>query len=459
MEIPADLLKKYDLPVPRYTSYPPANRFTTDFGEADYTTMITESNKALPRHIAFYIHIPFCRSTCLYCGCNSNALGDGNLVQPYMEALFAEIDRVTGLIDRNRRISQIHYGGGTPNAIDLKWLGRINEYLGRRFSFIENPEIAIECHPAWLNEESIGTLKTAGFNRFSIGVQDLNPEIIRPLNRELPAMELSDMMKLIRSGNRHTGINLDFIYGLPGQTVDGFSDTIRKAIELRPDRLVTFSYAHVPWLKKNQVRLEKLGLPAAEDKLRMFHTANKLLRKSGYRFLGMDHYVLPGDELDRAFANHELQRNFQGYCTRRTTGQVYAFGASAISQLDGGYSQNTKDPDEYLASVRNGRLPVERGYRVTAEQKIIRKVIQELMCNKRINWNELLSESGINEEELDCIKNIRSRDISHLFADGLVQATGDELLLTDTGSFFIRNVAAALDPAFTGQPFTYSRSV
>lgn len=459
MKIPEKLLQKYNVPVPRYTSYPPANHFTEDFNTEDQERLITASNRQEPEHIAFYIHIPFCRKICYYCGCNACRLGKGDLLEPYMEALKKEIKRVSGYLDKNRHVSQIHYGGGTPNSIPSNYIKEINDLLFSLFRVKSNAEIAIECHPAYLDEDYINELSESGFNRYSLGIQDLNGEVLKNVNREAPAIPVDQLIELIKGTGKNASVNLDFIYGLPGQTVESFTETIEKAIELKPDRLVTFSYAHVPWLKKHQQILEKRGLPGADEKMAIFLAAYKALKESGYKPIGFDHFVLPDDELYLALNSNMLHRNFQGYCTRSTTGQVYAFGASSISQLNGGYIQNVKEADEYIDRINDGRLAGFKGLILSQDQKVVREAITDLMCNKRLNWSETASRAGISPERLKNTLSADHRQLNEFQSDGLVLITDEGITLTEKGSLFIRNIAAALDPAFHAKEKKYSKSV
>lgn len=360
MKIPKPLLEKYNTPVPRYTSYPPANYFHAGITSEQYLELIETSNHDEPSNISFYVHIPFCAQICLYCGCNQIKLGEKNVVDNYLIALEKEIRTVIARLDKSRKVSQIHYGGGTPNILTTEQFGHINDIFRAEFDFIENPEIAIECHPAHLDREYIDGLVAAGFNRMSIGVQDFDEGILANVHRLPSKLPLEELVGYIREQHPELGVNLDFIYGLPGQTTESFLATIERAIQIHPDRLVTFSYAHVPWVKKYQLALEKIGLPTTEDKMEMFARSRALLEKSGYIEIGMDHYVLPGDELALALAHHSLHRNFQGYATRDTTGQVYAFGTSAITQLTGSYIQNVKDIETYIATLDADKLPIEK---------------------------------------------------------------------------------------------------
>jgi oxygen-independent coproporphyrinogen III oxidase len=459
MHISPELIEKYNVPVPRYTSYPPANHFSNEFKSADHLQLIDASNNAKPAQLAFYVHIPFCKKICHYCGCNSCALGSANMVEPYIEALKEEIKMVSENIDTTRKLSQIHYGGGTPNAVDVRYLKDINTLFLQKFKCIEKPEIAIECNPAYLDMDYIYSLKEAGFNRFSLGIQDFDNKVLKMVNREPSAFPVETLIHYLKEGNENFGVNLDFIYGLPGQTVESFVQTILKAIAIRPDRMVTFSYAHVPWLKKNQIILEKRGLPEAGEKMKMFLAAYEVLTKSGYKHIGLDHYVLPGDELYKALNNNQLHRNFQGYCTRETTGQVYAFGVSSISQLEGGYAQNTKSLSTYIKSIKNGNLATEKGHKLSDEQKITRAIITHLMCNKRIHWQQLSDELGLAPSTLQSHVNLGNKLLDEFVSDRLISISDETIEVSETGSLFIRNIAAALDKSFDQQINTYSRSV
>lgn len=459
MKVTEELLKKYNVPVPRYTSYPPANHFASSFGESDYTMMLRESNNRQPENIAIYIHVPFCKRICYYCGCNSCHIGDGSQVAPYFEALEREIRLVSGYIDKTRAVSQVHFGGGTPNAVSFAHLANIIALLRSEFKFIEKPEIAIECDPASLDLNYVDNLVTAGFSRISFGVQDFNTEVLRLVNRRPPAVPPADLLRHIKSADPAIGVNFDFIYGLPGQSVESFTKTMEMAAGMRPDRLVTFSYAHVPWVKKHQVILEKRGLPSAEDKTNMFLSAHGIMTHAGYEPIGLDHFVLPSDDLFTAFTSGTLHRNFQGYCTRKTTGQVYAFGVTAISQLEEGYSQNIKDIDEYISLTDKGVLPVERGYKLTAGQKLAKTVITDLMCNKRISFPGTAAACDVDEDTLRRAVRIDGKVLGDLQDDGLITFTDNEIRVTGDGSFFIRNIAAALDPEYREAVQTYSKPV
>lgn len=459
MEVEKDLLEKYDVPVPRYTSYPPANHFKEGLTDSSWLQLVEASNNDNPSHIGFYIHIPFCRRICFYCGCNAHAMKSSSVVDDYFKALETEINTVLKHIDKRRKVSQIHYGGGTPNAVDVTFLARINEIFFKQFSFIDDPEIAIECHPAHLDYEYVNNLVKAGFNRISLGIQDFDHEILKGVNRLPSALPVDQLVGYLRSFTPPLSVNLDFIYGLPGQTVESFTNTIRQAIDIRPDRLVTFSYAHVPWLKEHQQILERKGLPDASHKMEMFLASRELLEKSGYLSLGLDHYVLPQDELYHAIENNQLHRNFQGYCTRRTTGQVYAFGVSAISQLSSAYMQNTKGLNQYIQSIKNGALAVEKGHVLTPEQKVVGAVITQLMCNLNLDLEAMAKQYGYTIDSFKAVTGFNASKLESFVEDGLIEYQNHTLKVNRKGALFIRNIAAALDPAYTAQINKYSKSV
>ena len=459
MNVPKVLLDKYNSPVPRYTSYPPANFFTDSFQEEDYIKSIKLSNECDPQNISIYIHIPYCKRMCFFCGCNSSPMPRNHTVDDYINAVKTEIEMVVKHIDKKRKLSQIHYGGGTPNAIPVHHLRELNDLILSQFDKIENAEIAIECNPALLDRTYTDELNKAGFNRYSLGVQDLNADILKSVNREVPDVPISEYMDYIRDGNENAVINLDFIYGLPGQTVDSFLDNMERAVKMKPERLVTFSYAHVPWVNKAQSSLEKKGLPDPLEKVEMFLTSHQLLQDRGYKPIGLDHYVLEQDEMYKAYKNNKLHRNFQGYCTRETTGQVYAFGVSSISQMEKHYSQNTKSIEDYIKVVNSGHLPVIKGYSINEREIIIREVINELMCNLKINFEILSERMNLNIDEIKSNIRINKEALQNFADDGIIEFDENNINMTEDGLLFIRNVAASLDPLLDTQKKSFSKSV
>lgn len=451
------LLEKYNKPVPRYTSYPPATCFDGNFGEADYGKAIDESNDLQPAHLSFYIHIPFCRHMCHYCGCNSSPMAKPDIVEQYLSALHEEIDRVTGKLLPSRKIAQIHYGGGTPTLLPIERLKELNEHLLSAFSTIDHPEIAIECHPAYLDENDWKALTETGFNRFSLGIQDMRKDVLAAVNRHSSLLPLKDIFHILRQANCR--INTDFLYGLPLQTAVSFGKTIEQVLELRPDRLVTFSYAHVPWVNKRQQILEKRGLPLPGEKNAMFETARKLLVHAGYEPVGLDHFVQPDDELYGALLKGELRRNFQGYCTARTTGQVYAFGVSAISQLQGYYAQNSKDIDTYIGEIKKGKFATAKGYKLDEEERIVKEVIETLMCNYSLDWDELSGRLSLPVETIRMATAYKEELLREFAEDGIITLDDHTIRVTQEGRLFVRNVAASLDKRLLQTNHNYSKPV
>lgn len=459
MKIDSKFIEKHNIPVPRYTSYPPALYFHNNFEALKPLHLIQESNATETALISFYIHIPFCKKICHFCGCNAYKPTKKSIVEDYLIALKKEISTITRHIDKSRKVAQIHYGGGTPNAIAAHYLKEINELFFNAFDFTDSPEIAIECNPAQLDEPYIDELIDAGFNRISIGVQDFDSEILKTINRDPSYLPLEKLIDYFRTKKSDISINLDFIYGLPGQTVESFCDSIKQAIAIKPERLVTFSYAHVPWVKKHQQILEKKGLPDSDTKLQMFLSSRKLLLDAGYIPIGLDHYVLPKDELNIAYQTKTLHRNFQGYCTRKTTGQVYAFGVSAISQLDNAYLQNFKDTHTYISYINKGLLPFEKGYELNETEKMIRESVSNIMCNNYLDFEELAQRFHKSIEDFKNQIHFNIEKFEPFIEDQLIELTNTALNVSETGSFIVRNIAAALDPQYKATHATYSKSI
>ena len=452
----ADIIQKYNRPVPRYTSYPPAN-FFAPLSEADYLRAVEESNAARQNQISFYVHVPFCRHLCHYCGCNSYPMGRTETVQAYVDALHREMDRVAQYIDKSRKISQIHYGGGSPTALPVPMIKELTEHMLSLFPVIERPEIAIECHPGYLTENDWMALTECGFTRYSLGVQDFREEVLKTSGRRPSLLPMEEILRILRGSG--ATVNMDFIYGLPKQSAESFRETMQQAAALRPDRLVTFAYAHLPMIFPRQKVLDRAGLPADEEKNRMFEEASRILQEEGYVPVGLDHFVLPDDELAQALAQGRLHRNFQGYCTRRTTAQVYAFGVTGISQLDDVYAQNGRDIQEYIRTINEGKLYTFRGYRLSAQEKIVREVVETLMCNYQLYWPDVAQRLGLTVDEVRkaCIYN---EDLMReMAADGILTLDGEHLSISTDGRPFVRCVAAAMDPLMVNTDKKFSKPI
>jgi len=452
------LTDKYNIPVPRYTSYPPATFFHEGFTTEDLLLAIGESNKLDPSNLSFYFHIPFCRHHCTYCGCNAYPMEKESAVDAYMKAVRQELSIVIPLLDPKRKISQIHFGGGSPTSIPVHYIQELIDILRSKFPMTDKPEIAIECHPGYLSMVDWENLADAGFNRCSIGLQDFDLKVLKAVNRRPSLEPIEEVVAFLKS--RNISVNLDFIYGLPYQTPESFADTITQAVALKPDRLVTFSYAHVPWVHPIQKTLEKHGLPDASVKSKLYEAATSILTTSGYCQIGMDHFVLPGDDLDLASQSGKLHRNFQGYCTWETTGQVFAFGVTGISQLTSVYAQNTKSIPDYIKLVGEGTLPVVKGYRLSLEEQLVREIIALLMCNGVLNWSLLAERLGFKS-----VKDLRQKltyqqeKLEEMAKDGLIELSSESIQVTETGRRFVRNLAAIFDPLYKAGTSGYSLPV
>ena len=453
-----NILLKYNRPGPRYTSYPPATFFHTGYSAEDYKQSVIDSNHEKPENISIYIHIPFCPRLCHFCGCNTGIAKEKNHIERYVRALIKEINTVSALIDKKRTVTQVHWGGGTPNSIPYEYVAEIMDTLKTNLEFKNGAEIAMECSPAYLTLENIDTLSETGFNRISLGVQDFHREVLDAVNR-LPSLLPMDVLFHHIREKGFKSINLDLIYGLPKQTPELFADSINQVLALSPDRLVTFSYAHVPWFNKSMEKLEKIGLPTTEEKFRLFGLAYEMLTLNGYVPVGLDHYAKPSDDLSIALREKKLHRNFQGYCTRETTGQVYAFGSSGISQLWNSYSQNIKDYQQYIEAIENNDFAVERGYRLTKREIISREAINSVMCNGYLNFDEIANKFGISEDELKNTLQYSAGKLSEFVNDGLVTLDNKSIRVSQQGMLIVRNIAMAFDPQLEVKQGMYSKTI
>lgn len=453
-----ELLIKYNESGPRYTSYPPATFFDSKFSNSDHERHVIESNNENPSNISIYIHIPFCPQICHFCGCTTESGYTKPFLERYVDAVIKEINHVAKKIDKKRKVTQVHWGGGTPNAISYRYIEKITNKLYDEFKFASSYEMAIECNPAHLEFRHIELLKKFGFNRISLGIQDFRDDVLEAINRKPSKHKIEDIVSKIKSEG-FTGTNIDLVYGLPLQTVSSFKKTVERAIELQTERLVTFSYAHVPSVLPRQKILEKIGFPNSNEKASMYEDSYKKFVNSGYISIGMDHYSLPEDEFAVALKNKNLHRNFQGYCTRETTGQVYAFGASAISQLSSAYSQNIKNAAQYIKAIEANNLAIFRGYSVTKEQKVIRDVINNLMCNYYVNFNDIADNNEISINKLYDIIDFSYENFDEFVRDGILKISNDKINVYENGRLFTRNIAMKFDPLVKKNIGTYSKTI
>ena len=458
MKIDNKLLNKYNKKGPRYTSYPPATHFSEKYDDKDFINSVIKSNNENPQNVSIYIHIPFCPQICHFCGCTTESGFTKPFLERYVDALIKEIEFVSKYINNDRKLTQIHWGGGTPNAISLKYIQRITEKILMCFNLNDEYEMAIECSPAHLDYRHIELLKSYGFNRISLGIQDFDGKVLDAINRRRPKRPISKMVEKIHSEG-FRGTNIDLVYGLPLQTVKNFNKTIEKAIDLNTDRIVTFSYAHVPSILPRQKILENIGFPSAEEKAEMYNNAYKKFTDAGYVPIGMDHFCRPDDEFYLALNNNQLHRNFQGYCTTRTTGQVYGFGASSISQLFSAYSQNVKNAAQYIKMINEKNTAVLRGYNLKRNEKIIRDVINSVMCNYYVDFSEIAKKFESDSDEIKEIVGFDNEKFKDFVDLNFMKIENDKIIIYDSARLYIRNIAMEFDPLLNKKIGTYSKTI
>jgi oxygen-independent coproporphyrinogen-3 oxidase len=454
-----DTLLKHDGAAPRYTSYPPANFFTQD-PTAIAPDLLAQAGKPSGRPLSLYFHIPFCPRRCLFCGCHTEVDRPGAFIRAYMDTLLREFELLAEKLDEDRVVTQIHFGGGTPNAVPPASLGALLAAVSATFPFAPDIEIGMECDPGLVTRTHLEQFRKLGFNRISFGIQDVDLHVLAAVNRKPSHLPLPELVGVARELG-FTGINLDLICGLPLQTLHGFRNTVKAIRDAGPDRISLFPYAHVPWIKSHQKTLETLPAPGPADRVRMMHESREFLVASGYESIGMDHFAKPNDELAIAKRNGTLRRNFQGYVTDRAD-QVHALGASAITQLEDGYLQNEKNLDVYAARVNAGDLPFVGGYRMRPEDKAAREVINALLCKGVVDVAMVL---GRHEVESAWRENYWHESLERLtpfVMDGLVRVDGHAVSITPDGFPLSRRIAAAFDPRTSvapGDTPRYSRAL
>lgn len=457
MNVNLDLLKKYDVPGPRYTSYPPAPHFNESFTADDYVKEIIKTNygENLP-DLSLYFHIPYCDTLCYFCGCNMIVTRNHDRMKEYIKYLKNEIDLLRQYLNPDRKVAQLHWGGGTPTSLNPDEINSLISYIRQSFDFTENAELGCEIDPRGLTKEHLIALREGGFNRISMGVQDFNEKVQKYVNRIQPEEMTRQVVNWVRELGFQS-INIDLMYGLPFQTIETFEKTIDKVLELSPDRLAVFNYAHVPWMKKHQALIHEEDLPTPQEKLNILKMTIEKLTCNGYVFIGMDHFAKPEDELAKALKSKQLYRNFQGYSTHAGC-DLFAFGITSISQLKDVYAQNYKTEKEYFASIDNERLPVFKGYRLTEDDQIRRKVIMNLMCNFELNFDEIENEFKINFKEYFEKSLSQLKEMSD---EGLVIMNNNEIKITEMGRLLIRNIAMKFDGFIERQQdkMKYSRTI
>ncbi len=436
-----DLIRRYDTNGPRYTSYPTAPQFRSDFGEADYQTQIERSNAA-GGPLSLYLHLPFCPSPCFYCACTRLITRQPAVVQTYVEHLLREIALQGPRFDNSRTVEQLAWGGGTPTYLSNTQMRAVMMALKRHFRLSDNPdrEFTVEIDPRTVDAESIKLLAELGFNRASLGVQDFDANVQQAVNRIQPQTMVAEVLEQLRAAD-FCSVNFDLIYGLPRQTPAGFAVTLDAVCTMRPGRVALYSYAHLPERFKGQHQIRAADLPSAAVKLTLLEQAATRLGQAGYVYIGMDHFALPSDELVFAQAQGNLQRNFQGYSTHRNCDLV-GMGMSAISSLAGSYSQHEKALDAYYSAIDHKRLPVARGVRLDADDLLRRDVIQTLMCNPRLDVKAIES---AHEIDFPSYFATELKALEPLAADGLVHLEDTGIEITARGRLLLRVIAMTFD--------------
>jgi len=441
-----ELLERYNVQGPRYTSYPTAPEWSDAIGPSAYAEARERANAAR-RPVSLYLHLPFCDEQCWFCGCFMKIVPkpqrqgeERGEIEPYLADIHKEIDLVARTMDRGRPIVQGHWGGGTPTYLTPAQADRLAQHLFEAFPVSPEAEVSVEVDPRVTRGEHLEVLKRRGFNRVSMGVQDFDPEVQDLVNRVQPFELTRDLVQAAR-GLGYESVNLDLIYGLPGQRLAGFERSVEQVLSLRPDRVALYSYAHVPWLKKPQ-RVLAAHLPEGTEKFAIFVSGIERFVEAGYVYIGMDHFALPHDEIVRAQEERTLHRNFQGYTTRAGS-DLYGLGVSAIGSVDDTYVQNTKDYDEYKRAMGEGRFPIIRGHRLGADDELRRTVINRLLCHTVVKKREIEAEFGL--ESFDRTFASAMARLPVLIEDGMATDDTEEIRVTTMGRIFIRNVAMLFD--------------
>ncbi|MDP9339013.1 MAG: oxygen-independent coproporphyrinogen III oxidase [Acidobacteriota bacterium] len=439
LHVSEEFLARYNRPGPRYTSYPTAPVWNDAFGPDDLEEVHAAAEVARTP-LSLYMHLPFCESLCLFCACNVIIQKDKRVAMPYLEVLKREIEHVARGISRGRSVVQFHWGGGTPTYLTPEQIADLFEFARQHFQFSPDAEIGIEIDPRVTTRAHLETLRGLGFNRLSMGIQDFHPEVQAAINRIQPFELTRDLLMAARE-LKFNSINVDLIYGLPYQSPERFSHTVDQILELQPDRIALFSYAHVPWLKKQQGAFAT-HLPEGMKKFEIFRSGLMKFIEAGYLYIGMDHFAKPGDELAVSQQQRTLHRNFQGYTTKAGA-DLYGMGVTAISAFQNAYAQNQRDLPAWQKAVQDRGIATMRGYHLSDEDRLRRAVINRLLCHTVIVKEEIEREFGVDFDQYF------AGELAQLEApreDGLVSMNAQEIRATWLGRIFIRNLAMIFDP-------------
>jgi oxygen-independent coproporphyrinogen-3 oxidase len=449
-----DLIRKYSIPGPRYTSYPPATKFTAELAPLRLEEAMADDNRS-GGPLSLYFHLPFCETLCWFCGCNTVITKRRSSAAEYLDDLAREVRLAAARLDRSRTVTQIHFGGGTPTFFPPAELRRLGALIRELFTIAPDCEFSVEIDPRRLTQEHVLALRAIGANRASLGVQDTNPSVQLAIHRVQPQWQNETAFEWLRASG-FGSINVDLIYGLPLQTPDSFARTIADVLTLGPDRLSVFSYAHVPWIKPSQkIFADRAQLVGPEEKLAMFAVSHRLLTAAGYIDIGLDHFAKPDDELAMALREGTLHRNFQGYSTQ-SGASLYAFGISSISSTSDTYRQNYKTLEEWRAALDAGRLPVERGLRLSVEDTRRRTIIMRLMCDRRLDFRTLSERLGL---DFPSVYATELASLDDLEADGLLRRTATAVEVTRTGVPLLRVIAMRFDPTVVASALQHSRTI
>lgn len=442
-----ELIKRYDKSGPRYTSYPTAVQFHEGFGREDYIRMVEQTNlesraMANPKPLSLYFHIPFCDTVCFYCGCNKVVTKDRSRSSPYLQRLHKEIELQAALFDKNRPVTQLHWGGGTPTFLNHDEMIELMAVTRRHFNLVDDDrgEYSIEIDPREANATSVALLRKLGFNRMSLGVQDFEPKVQQAVNRIQTEAETLEVLNAARTEGFRS-ISVDLIYGLPFQSVETFRRTLDKIITVNPDRISVFNYAHLPELFKPQRRINAEDLPSPAEKLNILRNTFERLGEAGYVYIGMDHFAKPDDELAVAQRNGTLYRNFQGYSTHADC-DLLGLGSTSIGMVGRCYAQNLKTLDEYYAALDAGLLPVYRGVELSDDDVLRRDVITGLICNFTLDLDVIGKLHHIDYKQYF---SAELEELTAMQADGLLEIKGHVINVLPAGRLLIRNVCMVFD--------------
>lgn len=435
-------LARFDRPGPRYTSYPTAVEFHEGVGNREYGEALHRAAEERPNvPLSLYVHLPFCEHRCLFCGCHTVITPHMRVAKRYLEYLLQEIDLLAEHVPAGREVVQMHWGGGTPTYYSAEDLRTLDHRIRQRFHISDGAEIAVEVDPRVTSEDHLATLAELGFNRLSLGVQDLTPEVQEAITRNQTFEQTERLIRSARSQGFSEGINVDLIYGLPRQALDTFGESIDRVIGLRPDRVALYSFAYVPWIKGHQRKIDADSIPPAELKLQLYLEGMRRFLDAGYVPIGMDHFALPDDELAQAAEVGKLHRNFMGYSVMPAP-DMLAVGVSGIGEVGDAFFQNQKKLSTYYEDLDAGRLPVVRGYQLDEDDVIRQHVIRELMCNFRVDRGDVEARFGIDFGQYFRKELASLHDLSEA---GFVEVGDAEVLVAEAGRVFVRNICMAFD--------------